>query len=62
MKGSLIAKLIPITFAAVAVVLLYLWLSADGEMIEQIKFADITIGGDIARSALAPTMSCLNAL
>jgi sigma-E factor negative regulatory protein RseB len=35
-------------------------IGADGEMIEQIKFADITIGGDIARSALAPTMSIDN--
>lgn len=32
-------------------------LGVDGELIAQIKFAEITIGSDIASSALAPTMS-----
>ena len=35
-------------------------LGVDGELIEQIKFADIRLGTDIAKSALAPTMSLDN--
>jgi len=34
--------------------------SVDGELIEQIKFADIRLGDGIARSALEPTMSLDN--
>ena len=35
-------------------------LGVDGELIEQIKFADIRLGADIAKAALAPTMSLDN--
>ncbi len=35
-------------------------LSVDGELIEQIKFADISIGRNIARDALTPSMSLDN--
>ena len=35
-------------------------LSIDGELIEQIKFADISIGNNISKDALAPSMSLDN--